>query len=171
MHTPRFSGQPATAGDFVFIRTASRPILTSCENVGTVVPRSRAQIFIPSASDKDARGIRGSRKARTQNRARAQSSAERSTANPEIPPARNSVRTPRSRTNLLASVRRGLLGFAGLAPHSGRSSVPFRLTLFRDRRYFPSNSMAPNNLEPPHSGQKLPSQTPKYRGEMPLSQI
>src|SRR6266853_1765544 len=64
--------------------------------------------------------------------ARAQSSAERSTANPEIQPARNSVRTPRSRTTLLASVRRGLLGFAGLAPHSGRSSVPFRLTLFRD---------------------------------------
>src|SRR6266403_1498442 len=38
MHTPRFSGQPAKAGDFVFIRTASRPILTNCENVGTVVP-------------------------------------------------------------------------------------------------------------------------------------
>jgi len=61
-------------------------------------------------------------------------SAERSTANPEIQPARNSVRTPRGRTVLLVSVRRGLLGFAGLAPHSGRSSVPFRLTLFRDRR-------------------------------------
>src|SRR5258708_24317813 len=96
--------------------------------------------------------FRGSRKARTQNDARAQSSAERSTANPEIQPARNSVRTPRSRTTLLASVRRGLLGFAGLAPHSGRSSVPFRLTLFRDRRYFPSNSTTPNKLEPPHSG-------------------
>src|SRR6202171_4334594 len=96
--------------------------------------------------------FRGSRKARTQNGARAQSSAERSTANPEIQPARNSVRTPRSRTTLLASVRRGLLGFAGLAPHSGRSSVPFRLTLFRDRRYFPSNSATPNKLEPPHSG-------------------
>src|SRR5260221_13308331 len=44
MHTPRFSGQPASAGDFVFIRTASRPILTSCENVGTVV-LYRAQGF------------------------------------------------------------------------------------------------------------------------------
>jgi hypothetical protein len=42
MHTPRFSGQPAKAGDFVFMRTASRPILTNCENVGTVVPLSRA---------------------------------------------------------------------------------------------------------------------------------
>ena len=38
---------------------------------------------------------------------------------------------------LLASVRRGLLGFAGLAPHSGRSSVPFRRTLFWDRRLLP----------------------------------
>src|SRR5271154_5509071 len=37
MHTPRFSGQPASAGDFVFTRTFSRPIRTSCENVGTVV--------------------------------------------------------------------------------------------------------------------------------------
>ena len=37
MHTPRFSGQPANAGDFVFTRTFSRPIRTSCENVGTVV--------------------------------------------------------------------------------------------------------------------------------------
>src|SRR5258707_261544 len=115
MHTPRFSGQPASAGDFVFIRTASRPILTSCENVGTVVPLSRARIFAALAR-------------RAHKIARAQSSAERSTANPEIPPARNSVRSPRSRTTLLALVRRGLLGFAGLAPHSGRSSVPFRLT-------------------------------------------
>ena len=31
------------------------------------------------------------------------------------------------------------LGFAGLAPHSGRSSVPFLSTLFRDGRFFPSN--------------------------------
>src|SRR5260370_28004362 len=113
MHTPGFSGQPISAGDFVFIRTASRPILTSCENVGTVVPLSRAKIFAALAR-------------RAQNDARAQSSAERSTANPEVQPARNSVRTPRGRAVLLVSVRRGLLGFAGLAPHSGRSSVPFR---------------------------------------------
>src|SRR5580693_183035 len=38
MHTPRFSGQPASAGDLVLTRTFSRPIRTSCENVGTVVP-------------------------------------------------------------------------------------------------------------------------------------
>src|SRR5213082_2668328 len=38
MHTPRFSGQPINAGDFVLVVTPSRPILTSCENVGTVFP-------------------------------------------------------------------------------------------------------------------------------------
>src|SRR5229473_2453438 len=38
MHTPRFSGQPANAGDFVLVRIPSRPIRTSCENVGTVFP-------------------------------------------------------------------------------------------------------------------------------------
>src|SRR5207244_6549855 len=32
------SRAPASAGDFVFSLPASRPILTSCENVGTVVP-------------------------------------------------------------------------------------------------------------------------------------
>src|SRR2546423_11145090 len=104
----------------------------------------------------DAQGMRGSRKARRQMARERSPSAEGSTANPQIPPARNSVRTPRSRTNPLDSVRRVLLGFAGLAPHSGRSSDPFRLTLFRDRRYFPSNSTTPNDLEPPHSGKKRP---------------
>src|SRR5215470_9932259 len=39
MHTPRFSGQPISAGDFVFTRTFSRPMRTSCANVGTVFPR------------------------------------------------------------------------------------------------------------------------------------
>src|SRR3981189_352168 len=41
MHTPRFSGQPASAGDFVLAIIPLRPILTNCENVGTVVPQSR----------------------------------------------------------------------------------------------------------------------------------
>src|ERR1700751_4818833 len=39
MHTPRFSGQPINAGDFVLLITSSRPMRTSCENVGTVFPR------------------------------------------------------------------------------------------------------------------------------------
>src|SRR5271168_1608903 len=153
MHTPRFSGQPINAGDFVLTRTFSRPMRTNCENVGTVVlfirgrggqllsspHRGQLSRAVHSNRPRARKTPRGSRKARRQKCARAHSSAERSTANPEIQPARNSVRTPRGRTLLLASVRRGLLGFAGLAPHSGRSSVPFRLTMFRDRRYFPSN--------------------------------
>src|SRR6266404_9604509 len=84
MHTPRFSGQPASAGDFVLAIIPSRPILTNCENVGTVVPQSRAENFHPREHPAtDALGIRGSRSARRQIGARAQSSAERSTANPE----------------------------------------------------------------------------------------
>src|SRR5712691_1307872 len=50
MHTPRFSGQPISAGDFVLTCTFSRPIRTNCENVGTVFPQSRAEIFCPRAS-------------------------------------------------------------------------------------------------------------------------
>src|ERR1700739_105010 len=38
MHTPRFSGQPINAGDFVLLMMPSRPMRTSCENVGTVFP-------------------------------------------------------------------------------------------------------------------------------------
>src|ERR1700730_15935975 len=81
--------------------------------------------------------------------------AERSTANPEkIPPARNSVRIPEGRIPLLASTRRRSLGFAGLAPHPGRSSVPFRLTLFRDRRY---SFQLPDRLrDRPQEHYKLP---------------
>src|SRR5215469_11823473 len=36
MHTPRFSGQPISAGDLVLETIPSLPIRTSCENVGTV---------------------------------------------------------------------------------------------------------------------------------------
>src|SRR6202165_4999412 len=50
IHTPRFSGQPASAGDFVLAIIPSRPILTNCENVGTVAPQSGGKIFIPGAS-------------------------------------------------------------------------------------------------------------------------
>jgi hypothetical protein len=37
--TPRFSGHPSSAGDFVFDRIFSLPFLTSCENVGTLPPQ------------------------------------------------------------------------------------------------------------------------------------
>jgi hypothetical protein len=59
MHTPRFSGQLINAGDFVLLRIPSRPIRTSCENVGTVSslfwqiencnPHLRAQFSTPLA--------------------------------------------------------------------------------------------------------------------------
>src|SRR6266568_2117160 len=148
MHTPRFSGQPISAGDFVLLMTSSRPMRTSCENVGTVFPLFSAT---PRPKLLRAQNFAGSRRARRQHCARACASAERSTANPEEQPARNSVRTPRARTLLLVSVRRGLLGFAGQAPHSGRSSVPFRLACSGTEDN-PSNSTVPKHPEPPHSG-------------------
>src|SRR5947207_10505389 len=65
MHTPRFSGHAIIAGDFVLLRMPSRPIRTSCENVGTAFPLFRphsgqtlyAQNFVALArrTDKTAR--------------------------------------------------------------------------------------------------------------------
>src|SRR5712692_9904678 len=74
MHTPRFSGQPIKAGDFVLTWTFSRPMRTNCENVGTVslfyatARRSthRAQKFLSAGIAKSRCAGRGSRKARTQ---------------------------------------------------------------------------------------------------------
>src|SRR5277367_4682367 len=59
MHTPRFSGQPASAGDFVLTRTFSRPIRTSCENVGTVLPSFAREYFYSSSSRKNSQDKHG----------------------------------------------------------------------------------------------------------------
>src|SRR5215469_2610482 len=48
MHTPRFSGQPISAGDLVFETIPSLPIRTSCENVGTVVPFGSSKFLVIS---------------------------------------------------------------------------------------------------------------------------
>src|SRR6266404_8204228 len=70
MHTPRFSGQPINAGDFVLTWTFSRPMRTNCENVGTVFlfyatarrsTPSRAEISVPGHR-KIATRRRGSRR-------------------------------------------------------------------------------------------------------------
>src|SRR3974390_1661616 len=130
MHTPRFSGQPISAGDLVFETIPSLPIRTSCENVGTVFPRfvssKKAEQFRP-LQNPARRHVAKTLAERAAKNARAHKQAQRCTANPERP-ARNSARTPRGRTTLLVSNRRGSLGFSGLAPHSGRSSVPFHRT-------------------------------------------
>src|SRR5947207_13256218 len=129
MHTPRFSGQPINAGDFVLVVTPSRPILTSCENVGTVFPLClRTQIQPANARAFPQLSLRAHKKAREHTKLKGVLRFRR--------PARNSARTPRGRTTLLASIRRGLLGFAGQASHSGRSSLPIRLAMFREKRSF-----------------------------------
>src|SRR5260370_9564727 len=112
MHTPRFSGQPISAGDFVFTWTFSRPMRTNCENVCTVflfyptLLRStyRARIFLPGQRNFAMRRSRLPH-ARTQNCATAHSLAERSTSNPQKPSNKNSVRIPEGRTPLPASTR------------------------------------------------------------------
>src|SRR6266513_6221102 len=73
MHTPRFSGQPASAGDLVFMRTASRPILTNCENVGTVVPLYARNFSSPEHPQWMRGGFAAPARSRRQNGARAQS--------------------------------------------------------------------------------------------------
>src|SRR5208282_2816617 len=60
MQTPRFSGQPMSAGDLVLDRTASLPMRTSCENVGTVVP-----LFPWAAREKIFPGVRRASRADT----------------------------------------------------------------------------------------------------------
>src|SRR5260221_7272689 len=148
MHTPRFSGQPISAGDFVLVMIPSLPIRTSCENVGTVVPLfPSALAHLPQVASQPhiaRRQVALTLALRAAQYARAHTQAQRCTANPERP-ARNSPRTPRGRTTLLVSNRRGSLGFSGLAPHSGRSSVPFHRSCSRTQE-FPSNQPSPTYL-------------------------
>src|ERR1700756_340529 len=91
MHTPRFSGQPANAGDFVLVMTPSRPIRTSCENVGTVFPLCLRTQIQPA----NARAIRQLSPCAHKNSARAHQ-AERCTA---IPETSKKLRTHSKRQN------------------------------------------------------------------------
>src|SRR5580698_3308973 len=60
MHTPRFSGHPCSAGDFVFTFTLSRPLRTNCANVGTALPQSsETSIFIPHPARAGKRNVVG----------------------------------------------------------------------------------------------------------------
>src|SRR5260221_11405113 len=106
MHTPRFSGQPISAGDFVLVMIPSLPIRTSCENVGTVVPLFPSALArLPRVASQPhiaRRQIALTLASRAAQYARAHTQAQRCTANPERP-ARNSARTPTRRLTLLAS--------------------------------------------------------------------
>src|SRR5487761_320177 len=104
MHTPRFSGHPCSAGDFVLVRTFSRPLRTSCANVGTALPHTSKKFYsIPGRLSPTQRSLR-------------------------VYQQKGSVATPVDRQDshaqnplrLLARqrvTRRCSLGFAGLAPH------------------------------------------------------
>ena len=140
MHTPRFSGQPAKAGDLVFVRTPSRPMRTSCENVGTVflfflrcIARTKSEAKSPHIARTNWRGSRGAQRKAREHTKVLKGSLRLRRYQQETPHALQEANVP-----LLVPNRRGLLGFSGLAPHSGRSSVPFRRTCSGTEE-FPSN--------------------------------
>ena len=70
-------------------------------------------------------------------------------------------------TQFLASFRRGLLGFAGLAPHSGRSSIPFQKCSGTEDSSLPTKSAAPTVLPALHgcpmTGQNSPDKQQSIR--------
>jgi hypothetical protein len=59
---------------------------------------------------------------------------------------------------ILASFRRGLLGFAGLASHSGRSTIPFRV-LRSGTVEFPFQLNQPREQPYPHPADPISGQT------------
>src|ERR1700737_1338451 len=100
MHTPRFSGHPISAGDLVLAIIPSRPILTNCENVGTVVPHSRAKFRVLLASARlkarEDTNMKGLRRIRINNQ-------------------QETPYTSQKGKGYSGVARRGLLGFSGLA--------------------------------------------------------
>src|SRR5271154_3792632 len=140
MQTPRFSGQPISAGDLVFEIIPSRPMRTSCENVGTGF-----LFFVRRFAFNSAKSPRFAHKMpRTLSpRAHSKTREHTQTLKGELRIRREQARTPyaRQETNVMLSVsnRRTLLGFSGLAPHSGRSSVPFRRSCSGTEEFLPTS--------------------------------
>src|SRR2546423_7873823 len=119
---------------------------TNCENVGTVLPQSAAIIFPKRKHPQSAQNTRLPQCAQTQARERIAllKGILRIRRNH---PSKKLRTQSGSRTLLPASTRRGLLGFAGLAPHSGRSSVPFHRSC-SGTEDIPSNYNYEANLAP-----------------------
>src|ERR1700694_2949532 len=120
MHTPRFSGQPISAGDLVLAIIPSRPILTNCENVGTVFPHSRAKFRMLLASARI--------------KAREDTNMKRPTAHPDQQPARNSAGIP-EREMLIWLCSERLTRLFGTGVPFRPLFYPIPSFLFWDRRY------------------------------------
>jgi len=139
MQTPRFSGQPCSAGDFVFVRTCSRPERTNCANVGTVLPQT-SNFFLQSA-------------AYTATRTHYCFNRER----PNVQRPRRTDKKLRTRTQL------------GLSPHLVKAErltrlfgagAPFR-PLFQPRSIHPSSGAEDLPFQP--QGPKTPETKGEYR--------
>src|SRR5690349_16075624 len=150
MHTPRFSGQPINAGDFVLLITSSRPIRTSCENVGTVFP-----LFRPH---------RGQTLARKTSRAlagRADKNARELAQMLKGPRIRRTtskkLRTHSKRqSRSLGNSSERLTRLCGAGAPFRPLFCPIPSYLVPGPKIFPFQLTAPSNLEPPHSGQIHP---------------
>src|SRR5580704_77340 len=124
MHTPRFSGHPCSAGDFVFVRTFSRPLRTSCANVGTALPQFEQNFDSIPGQLSPTRGVCGF----INRRGSVATPADRQDSHAQNP-LRRFIRQ--------RVTRRCSLGFAGLAPHSGRSPSPVPLTALPEQETYP----------------------------------
>src|SRR5438445_1364457 len=126
IHTPRFSGHPCSAGDFVLVRTFSRPLRTSCANVGTALPHtSKNLISFPAGFHRHAefRGL----------------STERVSSDPGGP-TRFSTQTIHCGFHGSGSSEEAYSALRGWRPIPAALLAPSLISIFRSRRPSPSTT-------------------------------
>ena|SRR5579871_2833712 len=140
MQTPRFSGQPIRAGDLVLEIIPSRPMRTSCENVGTVFLFFRSAFRIQDCEITAFRAQNAPQTLATRaHKTREHTHTLKGVLRIRREPARTPHALQETDVTLSVSNRRTLLGFSGLAPHSGRSSVPFRRSCSGTEEFLPTS--------------------------------
>src|SRR5580704_7372567 len=126
-HTPRFSGHPSNAGDFVFTRIFSRPLRTSCENVGTLSPYSQELVrkkFVPkkSASGRPSANLHA--RQISPRRIRRVNDTEKAPHPKELPGTPRKRVTPRSELHLLPICGEAHTALRGWRPISAALPYP-----------------------------------------------
>src|SRR5277367_3250707 len=121
-HTPRFSGHPSSAGDLVFTRIFSRPLRTSCENVGTLSPYSQKLVSKNSPVEKLRENFRAQQI--SPRRIRRVNDAEKAPHPKELPGTPRKRVTPRSELHLLLICGEAHTALRGWRPISAALSCP-----------------------------------------------
>ena len=114
MHTPRFSGHPCSAGDFVLARICSRPSRTNCANVGTALPQSSKDSLL-------------SPRPQTQKREVCRVAKQKGPATSEEPPG-NSTPMPRSAIRATGHSGEAHSALRGWRPIPAALLTPFPLS-------------------------------------------